>query len=558
MADVSRSGSWREELASLVDDGIRYSGSSSSTVGDPFIVSSSQYPNPIDPFIDSSVDYDAHLHSTVDSKQTHFNFEGETRENHEDLKEQIKGFAQAWGELLLDLSKGCKDIIQQSLGAQDSYVVQKFGPPLAKVSSKLRFLNEYLPEDRDPIHAWPVIFFVFLLALAVLNVNCGHDSLPPPVVKQMVIHPTSASTILLPDGRRIAYHEQGVVRDRARYTLIAPHAFLSSRLAGIPGIKASLLKEFGVRLVTYDLPGFGESDPHPSRDLNTSALDVLNLANGLGVDDKFWVLGYSSAAMHAWATLKYIPDRIAGAAFVSPMVNPYDSGMTKEEASKTWETWEPRRKLMYTVARRFPSFLSYFYRRSFFSGKHGNIKEWFSVSLSEKDQVVVETTNFEEFWQRDVEESVRQGHMKSVIKEAVLQVSEWGFSLADLQARRRCPGKGILSWLKSIYSIAECKLTGFTGPIYIWQGLNDHVVPPSMAEYISRILPGANLLQLPSQGHFSYFYFCDECHREMFSTLFGNPLGPLHNTNDTIHMEDTEESSPKAHEDDTSLTNTIE
>lgn len=83
-------------------------------------------------------------------------------------------------------------------------------------------------------------------------------------------------------------------------------------MEGIPGVKTSLLEDFGVRLVTFDLPGFGESDPHPSRNLNSSALDMLHLANAVGVSDKFWVVGYSSGSMHAWAALRYIPDRVAG------------------------------------------------------------------------------------------------------------------------------------------------------------------------------------------------------------------------------------------------------
>lgn len=73
-----------------------------------------------------------------------------------------------------------------------------------------------------------------------------------------------------------------------------------------------MLKEFGVRLLTYDLPGFGESDPHPSRNLESSALDMSFLASSVGVNDKFWVLGYSSGGLHAWAALKYIPDKLAG------------------------------------------------------------------------------------------------------------------------------------------------------------------------------------------------------------------------------------------------------
>lgn len=81
---------------------------------------------------------------------------------------------------------------------------------------------------------------------------------------------------------------------------------------GIPGLKASLLEEFGVRLLTYDLPGFGESDPHPERSLEASAVDMSLLADAVGVNGKFWVVGYSTGSMHAWAALRYIPERLAG------------------------------------------------------------------------------------------------------------------------------------------------------------------------------------------------------------------------------------------------------
>lgn len=88
---------------------------------------------------------------------------------------------------------------------------------------------------------------------------------------------------------------------------------------GIPGLKISLLQEFGVRLITYDLPGFGESDPHPNRNLMSSADDMLHLSYAVGVTDKFWVVGYSGGSMHAWAALRYIPDRVAGTFFGGSM-----------------------------------------------------------------------------------------------------------------------------------------------------------------------------------------------------------------------------------------------
>ncbi|KAL8152775.1 hypothetical protein V2J09_010535 [Rumex salicifolius] len=516
MSEFEGSEQWREEMTSLLEDHeIRYTAD----------------------FFSSPI-------PSSDLKQTHFgypgSFEGQVSEP-ENLKDKIKGFAESWGELLMDLSRGCKDILQQSLVDKDSYIVQKFGGPVSKVSGRLSFLNDYLPEDRDPVHAWPVILCVFVLALSVLNINNTQNS-PIPVIKKMLIHPPSASHVSLPDGRRIAYQEQGALADRARFTMITPHAFLSSRLAGLPGVKESFLEDFGVRLITYDLPGFGESDPYPQRDLNSSAHDIMHLAYATGVHGKFWLLGHSHAAIHVWAALRYIPDRVAGAALVAPMINPYDRSMNKEETSRTWGNWEGRRKFMYFLARRFPSSLSYFYRKTFLSGNHGLIEKWLSISLAEKDKALIENPRFEENWQRNVEESIRQGSARPFIEEARLQVSDWGFSLTDLQMRRKCLAKGIFPWLKSMYTQAECELTGFPGPIHLWQGMDDRVVSSSMTDYISRVLPGATVHRLPNDGHFSYFYFCDECQKNMFMTLFGDPQGLIDSNPD-----DTRESSADQH-----------
>jgi len=86
-----------------------------------------------------------------------------------------------------------------------------------------------------------------------------------------------------------------------------------------------------------------------------------------------------------------------------------------------------------------------------------------------QDEVLIEGPMFEEFWHRDVEESVRLGIAKPFIEEAVLQVSNWGFSLADLHVQRKCLRNGILLWLRSMYSQEECEWAGFLGPIHIWQ-----------------------------------------------------------------------------------------
>lgn len=461
----------------------------------------------------------------------------------ESVGDQVKEFLKAAMEMSVEFGRGCRDIVRQTLVRDDSYIVKSFGRDsfiggrvmgaCGMVCGKLKLFNEYLPEDKDPLHAWSVILLVLVVALAALSINTG-ESTSPQVIKKVYIHPPSADLIVLPDGRYMAYKEQGVPADRARFSMIAPHSFLSSRLAGIPGVKASLLEEFGIHLLTYDLPGFGESSSHPSRTLQSSALDMLFLANALGLNQKFWVLGYSSGSLHAWAALRFIPDRLAGAAMFAPMVNPYDSMMNREEKYGTWGKWTRRRKFMYFLARRFPSLLAYFYHRSFLSGKHEQIDKWLSLSLGRRDKALIEDPVYEEFWQRDVEESIRQGNVKPFVEEAVLQVSNWGFSLADVKLQKKRRGRGILNLLKSFFSGSQEEFTGFLGPIHIWQGMDDKVVPPSMTDFVHRILPGAAMHKLPYEGHFTYFCFCDECHRQIFTTLFGTPQGPLNNTIEVV------------------------
>lgn len=68
----------------------------------------------------------------------------------------------------------------------------------------------------------------------------------------------------------------------------------------------------------------------------------------------------------------------------APFVNPYESSMTKEEVTGTWDKWTRKRKLMYYLARRFPKFLDYIYHRTFLSGKHGQIDKYLSLSLGQK------------------------------------------------------------------------------------------------------------------------------------------------------------------------------
>lgn len=82
----------------------------------------------------------------------------------ESWKFHMVEFAKGFGEMSLEFGKGVRDVVKQSILREDSVIVKKLRGPCQKACGKLRFLNEYLPEDRDPVHAWSVILLVSFLA----------------------------------------------------------------------------------------------------------------------------------------------------------------------------------------------------------------------------------------------------------------------------------------------------------------------------------------------------------------------------------------------------------
>ena len=82
-----------------------------------------------------------------------------------------------------------------------------------------------------------------------------------------------------------------------------------------------LLEELGVYMVAFDRAGYGESDPDPRRSVRSAALDVEDLADALGLGDRFHLVCSSLGSHAGWAAIRYIPHRLAGVAMMAPVVN---------------------------------------------------------------------------------------------------------------------------------------------------------------------------------------------------------------------------------------------
>lgn len=70
-----------------------------------------------------------------------------------------------------------------------------------------------------------------------------------------------------------------------------------------------VVEDLRVYIVSFDRPGYGESDPDPNQTVKSLALDIEELADKLDLGSKFYVIGYSLGGQVVWRCLKYIPHR---------------------------------------------------------------------------------------------------------------------------------------------------------------------------------------------------------------------------------------------------------
>lgn len=108
----------------------------------------------------------------------------------------------------------------------------------------------------------------------------------------------------LPDGRRLCFAEIG-----------EPDAFPVLSLHGTPGCRLNrrpnpaVYAEAGVRLITYDRPGYGDSDRLPGRQVVHCVDDITALLDHLGVDE-FSAAGGSGGGPHLLAVAARLGPRI--------------------------------------------------------------------------------------------------------------------------------------------------------------------------------------------------------------------------------------------------------
>ncbi|MFS7960121.1 putative alpha/beta hydrolase-1 [Helianthus anomalus] len=318
------------------------------------------------------------------------------------------------------------------------------------------------------------LFFIGLLAWAYQN------TLPPPpkLCGTPGGPPVTGPRVTLRDGRHLAYKEYGVSRDVADYKIVFVHGFGSCRYDESV-FHPELFEEHKIYMVTFDRPGYGESDPDPNRTIRSTALDIEDLADRLELGSKFYVIGYSMGQQGAWGSLKYIPHRLAGVALIAPVVNYWWSSFPRNLTTEAYKL-QPRQDQWAVGVSHYVPWLVYWW----------NTQKWFPGSSVIAGKPNFSASDWEILAKRHGEGSPtprpvvkdyvqQQGLAESIFRDMKVGFGKWEFDPMEI----------------------ENPFPNNEGRVHLWHGDEDGLVPVSLQRYIAKKLPWIHYHELPGVGH---------------------------------------------------------
>lgn len=341
-----------------------------------------------------------------------------------------------------------------------------------------------------------VVLPVVLLALAFQAILrppppklCGSAGGPP------VISPR----IKLRDGRYLAYREDGVQRDTAKYKIITVHAFDSTKDFPSP-VSKELVEELGIYLLAFDRAGYGESDPNPGRNVESEALDIEELADQLELGQKFHVLGVSMGGYSVWGCLQYIPHRLAGAALVVPVINYWWPSFPAELSRQAFKKMVVPEQRTLWIAHNAPYLLYLWMTQKWLPSSaaamhHPEIFSKHDMEVIQKMMAMPRTIE---------NKSRQQGIYESIHRDLLVAFGNWEFDPMNIT---------------NPFPTNE-------GAVHIWQGYEDRLVLVELQRYISKKLPWIQYHEVTERGHM--FMLVDGWTDKIIKTLLvGEEASPM-------------------------------
>lgn len=252
-------------------------------------------------------------------------------------------------------------------------------------------------------------------------------------------------TVGAADGRILCFAEWG---DFTGVPVLSMHGTPGCRLLGSRKVECGLedlLRSLGIRLVTYDRPGYGRSGRQHGRVVADTAADVAMIADALGIDE-FSVQGGSSGAAHALAIAALLGSRVRRVVCEAPMA-PYEALGAEE-----WSRDQAAGVRSYVAA--------------CLEGE-----ERLTAEVAAEDVELRARASTDEPTEAEVFEQTRDG-LGGWIDDELAVLQAWGFEPAAIAA-----------------------------PTRVYYNPNDLVLPPQHAEWLARTIPNASLAVTTVLGH---------------------------------------------------------
>ncbi len=224
----------------------------------------------------------------------------------------------------------------------------------------------------------------------------------------------------------------------------------------------------GIRLVSYDRPGYGGSDRRPGRAVADAADDVAAILDALGVE-RFATWGASGGGPHALACAALLAERCAVAvtvAGVAPFAAPdldWSAGMGQD-----------------------------------------NVAE-FAAAVAGADALAAFLTP-----ELPALQQIRAEDLVGAIRPLLSDVDARALSDAlgeHFAAQfREGLGPGAEGWIDDDLAFARdwgFALDAVAAPVQVWQGPHDLMVPEVHGRWLGTHVPGADLRLAPQDGHVS-------------------------------------------------------
>jgi pimeloyl-ACP methyl ester carboxylesterase len=267
-------------------------------------------------------------------------------------------------------------------------------------------------------------------------------------------------TVQTPDGRTLAVEEAG---DPAGQPVLAHWGTPNSRRLYDPHTRDAA--ERGLRLISYDRPGYGGSSPQPGRTVADCAGDVRAICAELGID-RLAMWGISGGGPHVLACAALLPDLVvAAASLASPAPLDADgldyfAGMGQDNVDDT------RLFLADEAAARAKTDED---REGFLAASPDDLADELASLLTPTDAAVLHG-ELAKFLASSMQDGLAPGSQGWWDDNCI--VRPWGFDLADISV-----------------------------PVLLLHGRQDMFVPFGHGEWLAAHIPGAQARLLNDDGH---------------------------------------------------------